>query len=58
MEYEIIKADKSDKEEILSLYKAQIGRDYCPWDEHYPSMETINMDIQREALFVLKCKGF
>ena len=33
-------ATKEDKEEILALYKAQLGREFCPWDENYPNEET------------------
>lgn len=57
MEYEIIMATEEDRDEILSLYKAQIGRDCCPWDEDYPSNESIDEDFAREALFVLKMNG-
>ena len=50
-------ACEEDREEILSLYKAQIGREYCPWSEEYPSNETIDFDLSRDALFVLKEDG-
>lgn len=56
-EYEIVMATEEDRNEILSLYKAQIGREYCPWDEHYPSNESIDYDFSRDALFVLKVNG-
>ncbi len=56
-EYEIVMATEEDREEILSLYKAQIGQEYCPWDEHYPSNESIDYDFARDALFVLKMDG-
>ena len=57
MEYEIVKATESDRNEILSLYKMQLGREYCPWDEGYPSNETIDFDLSRDALFVMKSEG-
>ena len=57
MEYEIVMAAEGDRNEILSFYKAQIGREYCPWDEEYPSNESIDWDISRDALFVLKMNG-
>ena len=47
-------ANESDKDEILSLYKAQIGRKFCPWNDDYPSMETIEFDLERDSLFVLR----
>lgn len=57
MEYEIVMAAKEDRNEILSLYKAQIGREFCPWSEDYPSNEAIDWDLSRDALFVLKMDG-
>ena len=54
MEYEIVLASLDDREEILRLYKAQLGREFCPWDEYYPSYQTIDGDMSRAALFVLK----
>lgn len=54
MEYTIVMAQEDDKNGILSLYKAQIGRKYCPWDEGYPSAETIDTDLSRNTLFVMK----
>ena len=51
---EIILATENDKEQILKLYKDQLGREFCPWDEYYPSNETIDFDISRDALFVMK----
>lgn len=56
-EYEIVMATEADREEILSLYKAQLGQDFCPWDEDYPSDETIDFDLSRDALFLLKMEG-
>ena len=57
MEYEIVKATETDRDEILSLYRLQVGREFCPWDEDYPSNETIDYDLSRDALFVLKENG-
>ncbi len=57
MEYEIVMATEEDRNEILSLYKAQIGRDFCPWSEDYPSNESMDWDFSRDALFVLKMNG-
>ena len=56
-EYKIMMATEADRDEILSLYKAQIGRDFCPWNEFYPSGENIDEDLSRDALFVLKTNG-
>ena len=57
MEYEIVKATETDRKGIMSLYKAQIGREFCPWTEDYPSDESIDWDFSRDALFVLKMNG-
>ena len=57
MEYEIMPATENDKAEILALYKAQIGREFCPWNDEYPSVESIDFDLSRDALFVLKMDG-
>lgn len=52
----IMLAAEEDKEEILSLYQSQIGREFCPWDKHYPGMKDIEYDLSRESLFVMKDK--
>lgn len=57
MEYEIVLATEEDRDEILALYKMQLGRDYCPWDEEYPSNKEIDYDLSRDALFVMKMNG-
>ena len=46
-------ATKNDKTEILALYRSMIGGK-ADWDENYPSMETIEFDLSRDALFVMK----
>ena len=50
-------ATEKDRSQILELYKAQKGREYCAWDEDYPSDETISFDLSRDALFVMKENG-
>ena len=30
--YIIEKATEGERSEIMALYKAQIGREFCPWD--------------------------
>ena len=54
MGHKILKATESDLSSILALYRAQIGREFCPWSEEYPSDEEISFDLSRDALFVLK----
>ena len=57
MDYEIVLAKEENTAEILALYKAQIGREFCPWTDEYPSDVTIDFDLSRDALFVLKMDG-
>ena len=49
----IITATREDKEEILSLYKTML---YGPadWNEYYPNEDTIEFDLSRNALYVMK----
>lgn len=51
---QILHATENDKDEILKLYKAQLGREFCPWNEYYPSEEEIDFDLSRDSLFVMK----
>ncbi len=51
---QILPAAEHDKDEILKLYKAQLGREFCPWTDGYPGEETIDFDLSRDALFVMK----
>ena len=37
----------SEKEEILALYKSQLGREFCPWTESYPTEKEIDFDLSR-----------
>lgn len=54
MMYTIVQATAEDTKEILALYKMQIGREFCPWDDHYPTEYEIDYDLGRDALFVMK----
>lgn len=49
----IVAATEENKEEILKLYKIQLGREFCPWDDSYPGMNEIEFDLGRESLFVM-----
>ena len=51
---EIELATENDREQILELYQVQKGREFCAWDEDYPSDETISFDLSRDSLFVMK----
>ena len=54
MDNNIQLATEDDREQLLKLYKEQHGREFCPWNENYPSNETIDFDLSRDALFVMK----
>jgi len=45
-------ANERDKEEIYHLYKQQIGKEFCTWNDYYPEMSEINHDIETKNLFV------
>lgn len=53
----IVPATEEDRAELLALYRAQLGREFCAWDEDYPGNETIDFDLSRNALFVMKRDG-
>ena len=54
MEHRIAMATEADTAAVLRLYREQIGREFCFWDEEYPGEETIAYDLARDALFVMK----
>ncbi len=56
-DYSILPAVEADREEILSLYRVQVGREFCAWTDDYPGNETIDFDLARDALFVMKRNG-
>ncbi len=57
MDHVIERATEKDREELLSLYITQKGRKYCAWDEDYPSDETIDQDLEKDGLFVMRSEG-
>ena len=50
-------AKEEDRDEILALYREQVGQEFCPWSEEYPSDETISYDLSRDSLFVMRSGG-
>lgn len=54
MERRIIPATENDREQVLGLYRSQIGREFCPWSDHYPGDQEITFDLSRDSLFVMK----
>lgn len=51
--FKIMPGTKEDVSEILALYKANLGGP-ADWNEYYPNEDTINFDLSRDALFVMK----
>ena len=47
----IMHGTASEKEEILALYKSQLGREF------YPTEKEIGFDLSRDSLFVMKNKA-
>ncbi|MGN1206156.1 MAG: GNAT family N-acetyltransferase [Eubacterium sp.] len=50
----IVKAEKKDTEDILKLYKSQLDKPFCAWDDNYPGEEEIMFDLSRDSLFIMK----
>lgn len=48
------KAVWQDKPDILALYRLLAGTEFTTWTLDYPSVETIDYDMSRDALFCLK----
>jgi ribosomal protein S18 acetylase RimI-like enzyme len=53
----IVLATEDDRRQIMELYQAQKGKEFCAWDEDYPSNETIDFDLSRDSLFIIKEDG-
>ena len=47
-------ATEADTEAVLCLYREQVGREFCAWNDSYPGTDTIAYDLSRDALFVMK----
>lgn len=47
-------AKKEDAEQIVAFYHSFIGTPGCTWDDGYPSMEHVSMDIEKDNLFLVK----
>lgn len=52
----IVRATGEDTAEVLALYRSNLYG-AADWSEHYPNEETIEYDLSREALFVMKEDG-
>ena len=54
MERRIVMATEADTDAVLRLYREQIGREFCFWTDEYPGPDTVEYDLSRDALFVMK----
>lgn len=50
-------AKAEERTTVLKLYKSVLGREFCAWDDEYPSMEFIDEDILNNNLYILEEKG-
>lgn len=46
-------AEAGEEEKLLQLYRSMIGTPYCTWNEQYPTMTDILLDMQGCGLYVL-----
>lgn len=57
----IVPAKISDLQEIMSLTRAcsqaMIAQNIYQWNEHYPSLDAFQNDLERKELYVLKHRG-
>lgn len=53
--YIIVNAAPSDIDELLGLYRSFYGGP-ADWNREYPSLETVEFDLARNCLFVMKDK--
>lgn len=51
--WNITLAETKDTDEILKLYQTHLYG-AADWNENYPSLETVDFDLSRDALFVMK----
>lgn len=47
-------ANIDDTNEILSMYEAVKNRQFCVWDDEYPTIVNINEDLSNNNLYVLE----
>jgi ribosomal protein S18 acetylase RimI-like enzyme len=52
--YNFSLASREDIPAIVSLYHSLVGTPGCTWDDEYPSLETAELDLTRQTLYVLK----
>ena len=48
------KAELMDAEELMTLYREAMKETWCTWNDTYPTLELVQSDIARNALFKLE----
>ncbi len=51
------KAEKNEVQFVYSLYEEAKGREYCAWDEEYPTYELAYNDFEAGRLYVMEIDG-
>lgn len=51
------RASLYDAESVNELYRNAIGKEFCVWNECYPTMVEIKNDLLSDSLFVLSDEG-
>lgn len=46
-----------EKEEVMALYRAMLGREGCAWNEAYPAEENFDYDVSHHNLFCMKSQA-
>lgn len=52
--YGLLEVKCEEVKEVYDLYRGVIGSEGCTWNADYPSMDTIEFDLRRHALYCLK----
>lgn len=50
----ITRAAKDDIDDILALYRSLIHMPYSTWNEHYPTLEMVEEDVQSHKVLIMR----
>lgn len=53
----IMRAEPCDAERIAENYRSLIGEPGCTWDDHYPTLEFVRNDIEKQCMFKAVYEG-
>lgn len=51
---EFSKAEASDRDAVIALWKSVIGDEFCFWDDDYPGEREADIDISSGGLYILR----